>query len=111
MMPRTLQLPAHFDDLLAPLNDVDPLDHDRDDAQIESLIYRIAAESSSLHRCDVCRKLIVEVNGVVAYLAERYQLTEGRQLELRDAIMRTGIEIGDTLSPNYCSEHGQITSE
>src|SRR5438270_12642685 len=110
-MPRALELPTRFDELLTALERVDPLDHEREDAQIESLIYRVAAESDSLHRCDVCRRLIVEVEGLVADLSERYQLTDERKLALREAIMRTGVEIGDTLSPNYCSEHGQITSE
>ena len=44
-------------------------------------------------------------NGVYTVLA---QLAAER---LGVPLKSVTVEVGDTLSPNYCSEHGQITSE
>ena len=111
MPARPLELPDRFDRLLEELREVDPLDHDRGDGEVESLIYRAARAGDALHRCDVCRRLIVEVQGTVDHLAGHYGLGDAQRAALEEAIMRTDVEVGDTLSPNYCSYHAQITSE
>ncbi len=111
MAARPLQLPDRFERLLEELREVDPLDHERADEDVESLVYRAARTGDALHRCDVCGRLIVEVDGTVAFLGAHYGLDDDQRTALGEAIMRTEVETGDTLSPNYCSYHAQITSE
>ena len=76
-----------------------------------SLVYELATSVGAVHRCDVCDTLIVGVKSLVDTLAAYYALDAEARLHLRNAVARSGLEIGDNLSPNYCSYHAQITSE
>jgi len=76
-------------------------------------LYELAGEAQALHACDVCQRPIVQVAPLVTRLLEAWQLTTESDIAqpLEDAIRNAPIEQGDILSPNYCSEHAQITSE
>ena len=88
---------------------IDALDQAREPRG--SPIYDLVTSLGAAHRCDVCDTPIIEVKGLVDILAAYYSLNPEGRRQLRDAIMRSGLEIGDNLSPNYCSYHAQITSE
>lgn len=73
-----------------------------------ALSYAQAGRLGALRRCDVCQTEIADVVELSRLLAEFYDAPDRRQ-HIADALVRSGLEVGDPLSPNYCSEHGQIT--
>ena len=75
------------------------------------LSYELADELGALHHCDEGDEPILDVGRLATELLKRYGASERRRGDLERAIRRSGLEIGDHLSPNYCSYHGQITSE
>ncbi|MEZ4503932.1 MAG: hypothetical protein R3C39_15015 [Dehalococcoidia bacterium] len=75
------------------------------------LTYELAGEIDALHHCDVCQQPIIDIEVVADWLLGQYGEPEERRADVEEALRRSGLEVGDPLSPNYCSYHAQITSE
>ncbi len=98
-------LPDTLDELLGALETGRATDEG-----LVPLSYAFADALESLRRCDVCQRPIVDAEVMATTLAEHYGADDDRQ-RIEDALRSSELETGDTLSPNYCSFHGQITSE
>jgi hypothetical protein len=72
------------------------------------LSYERAERLGALRRCDQCMTPIVDLAALSELVAEFYGTPE-RQQDVADALVRSGLEVGDPLSPSFCSIHGQIT--
>ena len=100
------QLPPTLDELIAVIEAAqDGEDH------AGRITYEFADRLGALRHCDVCGRPIVEITVLVGELLEHYGLNADTGGRLEDALRRSRLEAGDTLSPNYCSYHAQITSE
>lgn len=97
-------LPDTLDELLQALES----GHATDEG-LRPLSYHFAASLDSVRECDVCHRPIVDAEVLATTLAEHYGDDDRQRIE--DALRSSELETGDTLSPNYCSFHGQITSE
>lgn len=75
------------------------------------LTYEWAASIGALHHCDVGGEPIIDLPSVADWLLDHYGAEDERRADIEEAIRRSGLEVGDPLSPNYCSYHAQITSE
>ncbi len=75
------------------------------------LSYRLAESYGALEHCDRCGRPIIEVPTLAAALAEKYGVGDEQRLAFDDAMRRSTLEVGNDYAPNFCSYHGQITSE
>lgn len=74
----------------------------------DAVLYALAARLRAVRYCDECGAAIVELGVLADALTRRHQASD-RVRALKHAVARSGIEVGDLLSPNFCSRHGQIT--
>ncbi len=72
--------------------------------------YDVANRFGAIYPCDVCGRPIMQARVLAEALSAHYGSPESRSA-VEDCLRRGVTETGDTLSPNYCSEHGQIESE
>ena len=103
---RRPQLPSTLDELLTTIDAARAADPPGG-----PLTYELADALGALHHCDVGGEPILDVERLADDLLKRYGEPEERRAEVEDVIRRSGLEVGDFLSPNYCSYHAQITSE
>ncbi|MGE0228065.1 MAG: hypothetical protein AB7I38_13100 [Dehalococcoidia bacterium] len=75
------------------------------------LSYALAEQFGSLEHCDLCERPIIEVPTLAEAIAGQYGAADEGRLVLEDAIRRSTLEQANESSPNFCSYHGQITSE
>jgi hypothetical protein len=75
------------------------------------ITYDVADRMGALHACDVCARPIVKIDVLVARVMAHYARGNELARRLREALLRSPLESGDNLSPNYCSYHAQISSE
>lgn len=73
--------------------------------------YALAAAYEAVYHCDRCGRPIIEVAALAEGLAQHWGLDEVGRMSFEDALRRTGLELGNDFAPNFCSYHGQITSE
>jgi hypothetical protein len=101
------ELPPTLDALIAAV-EAAPSD---DDGRVGPISYVFAERADAIYRCDVCGRPIIEVEPLVEAILEHYGAAQDPERRLEGAIRASHLEVGDKLSPNYCSEHAQITSE
>lgn len=75
------------------------------------LSYALADQFGALGHCDLCGRPILQVPAFAAALASHYEAPEETRLAFEDAIRRSTLEQANESTPNFCSYHGQITSE
>jgi len=75
------------------------------------LSYALAERFGALGHCDLCGRPILEVPALAGALATEYGVGDEERLAFEDAIRRSPLEQADESAPNFCSYHGQITSE
>lgn len=75
------------------------------------LSYALADQFGALGHCDLCGRPILQVPTFAAALASQYEVPDETCLAFEDAIRRSTLEQANESSPNFCSYHGQITSE
>ncbi|HRC62946.1 MAG TPA: hypothetical protein PLX85_06955 [Dehalococcoidia bacterium] len=75
------------------------------------LSYALAERFGALEHCDRCGRPIIEVPTLATALATHYSVGDEERLAFEDAIRRSSLEQANESSPNFCSYHGQITSE
>lgn len=75
------------------------------------LSYPLAEQFGALGHCDRCGRPMIQAPALAVALSHEYHLGEEESAAFEDAIRRSSLELGDEFSPNYCSYHGQITSE
>jgi hypothetical protein len=85
------------------------LAHSIDDGGL--LSYPLAERSGALEYCDRCRRPIIEPPTLSRALMEQYRTGEEDRVAIEDAIRRSGLELADDFTPNFCSYHAQVTSE
>jgi hypothetical protein len=73
--------------------------------------YRLLDGFGLVQYCDRCRRPLVNPELLLGFAADRYAITGEQRIGFEQEIAASGLEFGDNLSPNYCSEHAQITSE
>lgn len=82
-----------------------------DEEEQRSLLQH-AETLGAVHRCDRCGKMIVEPEATAEAAAEQCDGVDADdQPAIVEAIRASGVEVGDPLSPNFCSYHAQVTSE
>ncbi len=97
-------------DLPSSLSDLtDGLNRSVEDGGL--LSYALADSLGALEHCDLCGRPIIQVPTLAAALAERYETGDEDRLAFEDAIRRSPLEQANESTPNFCSYHGQITSE
>jgi len=99
-------LPGTLDELVHALEE----GHATDEGLVP-LSYHFAEAMESLRHCDVCRNPIADPEVLATTLADHYGVDATERQRIEDALRASELETGDTLSPNYCSYHAQITSE
>ena len=99
-------LPPSLDELIAAIQA-----DQRGENRAGPLTYELAGELAALRYCDVCGRPIVGIDALTQGLLAHYGRQGTPDARLTRALRGTHLETGDTLSPNYCSYHGQITSE
>ncbi|MGE0134172.1 MAG: hypothetical protein AB7L91_13545 [Dehalococcoidia bacterium] len=75
------------------------------------LSYALAERFGALEHCDLCERPIIEVPTLAEAIAVEYRAGDEERLAIEDAIRRSSLEQANESSPNFCSYHGQITSE
>ena len=75
------------------------------------LSYPLAEQFGALEHCDRCGRPMVQAPTLANALAHEYHVGEEECAAFENAIRRSSLELGDEYSPNFCSYHGQITSE
>lgn len=75
------------------------------------LSYALAERFGALGHCDLCGRPILEVPALAGALATEYGVGDEERLAFEDAIRRSPLEQANESTPNFCSYHGQITSE
>jgi hypothetical protein len=75
------------------------------------LSYALADRFGALERCDRCGRPIIEPPTLAAALADEYRTGDEDRVAIEDAIRTSSLELGNEYAPNFCSYHGQITSE
>lgn len=88
---------------------VDGLAHSVEEGGL--LSYRLAENHGALSYCDRCGRPIIQVPTLAAALAEQYGVGDEQRVRFDDAMRRSTLELGNDYAPNFCSYHGQITSE
>jgi hypothetical protein len=75
------------------------------------LSYPLAGKFGALEHCDLCGRPMIEPPALSTALMERYRTGEENRAAFEDAIRRSGMELADDYTPNFCSYHAQVTSE
>lgn len=75
------------------------------------LSYALAERLGALGHCDRCGRPVLQVPVLAGALATHYGTGDEDRLAFEDAIRRSPLEQADESAPNFCSYHGQITSD
>lgn len=75
------------------------------------LSYALAERFGALGRCDRCGRPIIQAPTLAAALADDYGVGDEDRASFEDAIRRSSLEQANESTPNFCSYHGQVTSE
>lgn len=75
------------------------------------LSYALAARFGALGHCDLCGRPFIHAPALAAALATEHGIADDERLPFEDAIRRSPLEQANESAPNFCSYHGQITSE